>query len=188
MSQVRDAIGEAYVANVAFVKSMAETRAISPEPDLAAMTEGVKALSRDSTSRSSRSSRPSIRQSSNSVRLGRSAAGRVAGRRGSVQGRDGGHGQGDGDCFRALNVYGKDSSEAEQMTAKMFKAVGEEAYPLRGLVEHPEPCRSDGTGTRRQLRRVAGGHRRPFHRRHEAGGSRHVLQPSMTGCSNRRTT
>ena len=25
----------------------------------------------------------------------------------------------------ALNVYGKDSSDAEQMTAKMFKAVGE---------------------------------------------------------------
>ncbi len=125
MSQVRDAIGEAYEANVAFVKSMAETRAISPERDLAAMTEGVKALSREFNVPIEQVVEAKYQAISNQFV---SAAQQAEVLRAAAEASKVGMvdmGKATEIVSGALNVYGKDSAEAEQMTAKMFKAVGE---------------------------------------------------------------
>jgi TP901 family phage tail tape measure protein len=125
MSMARDAIKEAYTANVQFVKSLSEVRAISPERDLAQMSEGVKALSREfnvpieqvveAKYQAISNQFVSTSQQANILRAAAEAS-----KVGLVD-----MGKAAEIVSAALNVYGKDSSEAEAMTAKMFKAVGE---------------------------------------------------------------
>jgi hypothetical protein len=124
MSAIRDATKEALESNVAYVKSLAEVRAISPEKDIGALSERMKELSRQfnvplqqvveaqyqiisnqftTTAQQTDVMTAALKASKVAMVDAGQAAEIVAG---------------------ALNAFGYDSSHADEVAAKLFKTVG----------------------------------------------------------------
>ena len=105
MSTIRDATKEALESNVAYVKSLAEVRAISPEKDIGQLSERMKELSANSMCPCNRSSRRKCQIISNQFTTTAQQTGRDDGRLEGVEGRNGGRRAGGGDRCRCLECF-----------------------------------------------------------------------------------
>ena len=125
MSEIRNALGEAYAANVQFVKSLSEIQAIAPAQSLDSLRDSAVALSREFNIPINQVVEAQYQAISNQFDTTAKmtdvlTAAAKASKVGLVD-----MGKATEIVAGALNVYGQESTEAEAITAKMFKAVGE---------------------------------------------------------------